>query len=94
LGLTPAAYGAASSIFYASYIVGLVTFSLVTPKTKARHVLACLLCAWGAVAACTALVKNASQLYALRVLLGACESGALPAMQAHILRFFPRTRWV
>jgi MFS family permease len=55
--------------------------------------LAVMLIAWGAVATCMAFVKDEAGFYALRLLLGACESGAIPVQWAHIMAFFPKTRW-
>lgn len=71
LKLTPSQYGLATSLFYATYILGLIPAGLLAPHVGARRMLAALLVAWGAVASCMALAKNAPTLYVLRLLLGA-----------------------
>lgn len=50
------------------------------------------LVAWGVVAACTALVRTAEQLYVLRLLLGAAEAGAAPCCYALLSAFYPYER--
>ncbi|KAI8466364.1 MAG: major facilitator superfamily domain-containing protein [Monoraphidium minutum] len=92
LKLTPTAYGVGSSLFFATYILGLVPFGLLAPHVGARRLLAGLLVAWGAVATCMAAVRNEAGFFALRLLLGACESGAMPCMWAHLMQFYPKHR--
>lgn len=71
IGLTPSQYGLGTSLFYATYTLGLVPFGLLAPHVGARRMLAALLVAWGAVAACMALVRGPGTFYLLRLLLGA-----------------------
>jgi MFS family permease len=61
-------------------------------RVGARLWLAFLLCAWGAVAACFALITTPRSFYLLRALLGAFEAGAFPAMWHTLSVFFPRSR--
>ncbi|GBG00151.1 MFS transporter, partial [Raphidocelis subcapitata] len=94
LGLKPTAYGLGSSLFYVTYILFIVPAALLVPHVGARRMLAVMLVAWGAVATCMAFVRSEGAFYALRLLLGLCESGAIPVQWAHIMAFFPKTRVV
>jgi ACS family 4-hydroxyphenylacetate permease-like MFS transporter len=55
-----------------------------------RPWLTLLIVGWGAVAACFALARSPWSLYLLRLLLGALEAGAQPALWHVYTLFFPR----
>jgi sugar phosphate permease len=57
-----------------------------------RRWLAFLLLGWGTVAACMSLIDTVGIFFALRVLLGMFEAGAVPAMWFHMSSFFPADR--
>lgn len=59
-----------------------------------RAWLAFLLIGWGGVAVCFMFISSAWSFYLLRLLLGAFESGAFPAMWHALGVFFPRRRCV
>lgn len=68
--------------------------NLVVARVGARRWLAVLLLGWGTVAACMSLIHNVASFFALRVLLGLFEAGAVPAMWLHLATFFPADRCV
>jgi ACS family tartrate transporter-like MFS transporter len=68
--------------------------NLIVARVGVRRWLAFLLLGWGTVAACMSLIHNVASFFALRVLLGFFEAGAVPAMWLHLAAFFPADRWV
>ena len=59
-----------------------------------RHVgapvwLAVIVTAWGVIACCMAAVRGPASFYALRLLLGAAESGSFPGSWFYLTRFYP-----
>jgi MFS family permease len=55
-----------------------------------RTWIARILVSWGIVAALTALVESATQLYAVRFLLGAGEAGFFPGILLYLTYWFPQ----
>lgn len=66
--------------------------NLVVARIGVRRWLAFLLLGWGTVAACMSLINSVGSFFALRVLLGTFEAGAVPAMWFHLSSFFPSER--
>ena len=79
-GIGDAQYGVAASVFFAAYVAFEVPANLCLPRVGAPRWLALLLVGWGAAAAATAAVSSARDLYAVRLVLGAFEAGAFPAI--------------
>jgi ACS family 4-hydroxyphenylacetate permease-like MFS transporter len=67
-----------------------VPSNLVMLRLGHRPWLTLLIVGWGAVAACFALARSPWSLYLLRLLLGALEAGAQPALWHVYTLFFPR----
>lgn len=66
--------------------------NLVVARVGVRRWLAFLLLCWGTVAACMSLINSVPSFFALRVLLGVFEAGAVPAMWYHLAHFYPGDR--
>lgn len=66
--------------------------NLVVARVGVRRWLAFLLLGWGAVATCMSAIHSVGSFFALRLLLGAFEAGAVPAMWYHLSSFFPADR--
>ncbi|KAF8067241.1 ttuB [Scenedesmus sp. PABB004] len=92
LGFSSSTYGVGVSMFFVTFCLFAVPSNLVMVRVGCRRWLALLVAAWGVVASCFALVHNAAGFFVLRLLLGAFESGATPAMWWHLTQFFPQHR--
>lgn len=68
--------------------------NLVVARVGVRRWLAVLLLGWGTVASCMSLIHAPSSFFALRLLLGMFEAGAVPAMWFHLSTFYPVDRCV
>jgi D-galactonate transporter len=90
LGLTQAAFGLASGIFFIGYLILEVPSNLVLNKVGARRWIARIMVSWGIVAAAIAFVPNATTLYVLRFLLGVAEAGFFPGIILYLTYWFPK----
>jgi ACS family tartrate transporter-like MFS transporter len=88
LGLTAAAFGLASGIFFAGYLLLEVPSNLALHRFGARRWLARIVVSWGLVASAMAFVPNEEWLYGLRVLLGMAEAGFAPGVLLYLTYWF------
>src|SRR5246127_2512886 len=89
LGLTEAAFGLASGLFFVGYFVFSVPSNLALSKIGPRKWIARIMVSWGIVAACTALANGAVTLYLLRILLGVAEAGFYPGVLLYLTVWVP-----
>jgi MFS family permease len=66
--------------------------NLVVARVGVRRWLSFLLLGWGTVASCMSLINTPGTFFALRLLLGTFEAGAVPAMWYHLSTFYPADR--
>jgi ACS family tartrate transporter-like MFS transporter len=78
LALSSEAFGFISGIFFIGYFLFEVPSNVMLNKYGARVWIARILISWGVLAALSAFVQNATQLYILRFLLGVAEAGFFP----------------
>ncbi|PKW16637.1 MFS transporter [Saccharopolyspora spinosa] len=90
LGLSAAAFGFASGIFFLGYLVLEVPSNLALHRFGARRWLARILVSWGVVASLIAFVPNAESLYVLRLLLGMAEAGFAPGVLLYLTYWFTK----
>lgn len=90
LGLTAAAFGFASGIFFVGYLLLEVPSNLALHRFGARRWLARIMVSWGVVAAAMAFVPNAESLYLLRLLLGMAEAGFAPGVLLYLSYWFAK----
>lgn len=88
LALTSEAFGFISGIFFIGYFLFEVPSNVMLNKLGARVWIARILVTWGVVAAASAFVQNASQLYVLRFLLGVAEAGFFPGIIVYLTQWF------
>jgi MFS family permease len=79
LGLSKAAFGFASSLYFVAYFLFEVPSNLAMQKVGARLWIPRIMISWGIVSMGMALVQNTTSLYIVRFLLGAAEAGFFPA---------------
>ncbi|PIL28563.1 MFS general substrate transporter [Ganoderma sinense ZZ0214-1] len=90
LDLTGSRYNAALSFFFLSYNVGSIPANLVLKKFRPSRVLPTITILWGIVMCLMGLVKNYSQLVAVRVCLGAAETGLASGAFYYLSMWYPR----
>ncbi|MFO3662826.1 MFS transporter [Pseudomonas amygdali] len=89
LGLSPAIFGFASSLFFFSYFLVEVPSNLALQKFGARIWIARIMVTWGIISAGTAFVTGANSLYVMRFLLGAAEAGFFPGVLLYLTYWLP-----
>jgi MFS transporter, ACS family, tartrate transporter len=90
LALSSEAFGFISGIFFIGYFLFEVPSNVMLQKYGARVWIARILISWGALAALSAFVQNATQLYVLRFLLGVAEAGFFPGIIVYLTYWFRR----
>src|SRR5215213_11264829 len=89
LGLTPAMFGFAASLFFVSYFLVEVPSNLALQRVGARRWIARIMITWGLVTACMAFVIGPYSLYAMRFILGAAEAGFFPGAILYLTYWLP-----
>lgn len=89
LGLTDAAFGLASGLFFVGYFVFEVPSNIALTKAGPRKWIARIMVSWGIIAAATALANGATSLYVLRILLGVAEAGFYPGVLLYLTVWVP-----
>ena len=88
LALSSEAFGFISGIFFVGYFLFEVPSNVMLNKYGARVWIARILISWGLLAALSAFVQNATQLYILRFLLGVAEAGFFPGIIVYLTYWF------
>lgn len=89
LGLSKAAFGFASSLYFVAYFLFEVPSNLAMQKVGARLWIPRIMISWGIVSMCMALVQNSTSLYIVRFLLGAAEAGFFPGVVLYLTWWIP-----
>jgi ACS family tartrate transporter-like MFS transporter len=89
LGLTPAMFGFAASLFFVSYFLVEVPSNLALQRVGARRWIARIMITWGLVTMGMALVVGPYSLYAMRFVLGAAEAGFFPGAILYLTYWLP-----
>ncbi|GMH35260.1 hypothetical protein BSKO_03128 [Bryopsis sp. KO-2023] len=92
LHLTKSQFGVASSLFFVTYMIFQVPSNAILQRVGGPVWLGVLLIGWGLAASLTAFVRNATELYILRLLLGVFEAGTFPGLLFYLSQFFPDSR--
>jgi ACS family tartrate transporter-like MFS transporter len=89
LGLTPAMFGFAASLFFVSYFLLEVPSNLALQKIGARRWIARIMVTWGLITMGMAFVVGPYSLYGMRFLLGAAEAGFFPGAILYLTYWLP-----
>jgi MFS transporter, ACS family, tartrate transporter len=89
LGLTPAMFGFAASLFFVSYFLVEVPSNLALQRFGARKWIARIMITWGIVSGLMAFVIGPNSLYAMRFILGAAEAGFFPGAILYLTYWLP-----
>ena len=89
LGLDKQSFGFGASIFFVGYLAFQIPSMMLLKKIGARRWIFLTVTVWGVLAAAMAFIQNATQFYALRLLIGVAESGFAPGTMYYISRWLP-----
>jgi ACS family tartrate transporter-like MFS transporter len=89
LGLSAAAFGIGSGIFFVGYFLFEIPSNLLLEKVGARRWIARILITWGIISGLTAGVWGAWSFYGVRFLLGVAEAGFYPGIILYLTWWFP-----
>ncbi|KAH6605215.1 mfs transporter [Trichoderma cornu-damae] len=90
IGASPKQFSTAVSIFYATYVAFEAPWSVMMKWMTPRILLTSLCVVWSLTTIFTAFVQNVAGLYAVRLILGACEAGLFPAMNLYLTMVYKR----
>jgi hypothetical protein len=80
LGFNAQVYGLGSGLFFVGYSLSMIPAQLILLRVGTPRALAFIVTAWGATAMLFSCIAGKTQFYVLRLMLGAFESGAFPAI--------------
>ena len=89
LGLSAAAFGFGSGLFFLSYFFLEVPSNLLLARSGARRWIARILFTWGCISGAMAFISGEYSFYVLRFLLGAAEAGFFPGVLFFFTLWFP-----
>lgn len=82
----------AGNCFTAGYVVGQMPAVMLATKVRPSILIPTLEIMWSVLTICTSSIKTTPQLYAIRFLIGLCESGYFPVMIVGVVRIPSVTR--
>ncbi|MBI4469442.1 MAG: MFS transporter [Acidobacteria bacterium] len=88
LGFTDEQFGFGAGIFFVGYFLLEIPGSLLVERWSARGWIARIMISWGIVAVLMGFVREATEFYWLRFLLGAAEAGFFPGMIVYLSHWF------
>jgi ACS family tartrate transporter-like MFS transporter len=89
LGISSAAFGLVSSIFFIGYFLCEVPSNIMLYRFGARKWIARILFSWGICACAMTLVQGVNGIYIIRFLLGCAEAGLVPGVIFYLASWFP-----
>jgi ACS family tartrate transporter-like MFS transporter len=90
LGFGPEIFGLAAGLFFVTYALLEIPSTMAAQRFGTRVWLARIMITWGILAGLTGFVHNETQLYVVRLLLGAAEAGAFPILLLWLSSWIPR----
>ncbi|KAL2220630.1 major facilitator superfamily domain-containing protein [Thermoascus aurantiacus ATCC 26904] len=85
-----AQFSTAVSIFYATYVTFEAPFAVLMKKWTPRNLLTGLCVVWSLTTIFTGFIVNVGGLYAVRLILGACEAGLFPCLNLYLTMVYRR----
>ncbi|HEY5848888.1 MAG TPA: MFS transporter [Microlunatus sp.] len=90
LGLSNTDKGLVSGIFFIGYLLLQVPAALLAQRWSAKYTILILMICWGLAAIWTGLVRDTSELFLARFVLGFFEGGVQPATLVLLSKWFPQ----
>ncbi|WP_345889817.1 MFS transporter [Paraburkholderia sp. Cy-641] len=91
LGMTEAAFGLASSLFFIGYLIFEVPSTLALHRYGARIWLARIMLTWGLITVLMGFTTSVPVFYGLRFVLGIAEAGFYPGVIYYLTLWFPQS---
>lgn len=88
LGFTDATYGFGAGIFFVGYFLLEVPGAVFAERWGVRRLVCRIMLTWGVLAVLMGFIRNATEFYWLRFLIGAAEAGFFPAMIVYLGQWF------
>ncbi|MGV3659316.1 MAG: MFS transporter [Prosthecobacter sp.] len=88
LGFTDSTYGLGAGIFFIGYFLLEVPGAVFASRWGVRRLICRIMVSWGILAVLMGFIRNATEFYWLRFLIGAAEAGFFPAMIVYIGQWF------
>ena len=89
LGISSAAFGIGSGIFFIGYILCEVPSNVMLERFGARIWIARIMISWGVLSGAMAFVQGPTSFYVVRFLLGIAEAGFFPGIIFYLTCWFP-----
>jgi ACS family tartrate transporter-like MFS transporter len=89
LGISAAAFGIGSGIFFIGYILCEVPSNVMLERFGARIWIARIMISWGVLSAAMAFIQGPNSFYLVRFLLGIAEAGFFPGIIFYLTCWFP-----
>src|SRR3546814_6873272 len=90
LGLSEAAYGLGSALFFLGYCIFEIPSNLILERVRPRLWFARIIGAWGLVTLALGFAWTPTSFYVLRFLLGVAEAGFFPGVLYLLPLWFPQ----
>lgn len=89
LGLSAAAFGVGSGIFFLGYVLFEVPSNVMLERFGARVWIARIMFSWGVLSGAMAFIEGQTSFYVVRFLLGVAEAGFFPGIIYYLTCWFP-----
>jgi MFS family permease len=90
IGASPQQFSTAVSIFYATYVAFEPPWTIMMKWLTPRLLLTSLCVVWSLATIFSGFIVNVAGLYAVRLILGACEAGLFPALNLYLTMVYKR----
>lgn len=90
IGASPQQFSTAVSIFYATYVAFEPPWTVMMKWMTPRILLTSLCVVWSLATIFSGFITNVAGLYAVRLILGACEAGLFPALNLYLTMVYKR----
>lgn len=90
IGASPQQFATAVSIFYATYVLFEPPWTIVMKRMTPRVLLTSLCVVWSLATVLSGFITSVAGLYAVRLVLGACEAGLFPALNLYLTMVYKR----
>jgi len=81
-------FGLGSGIFFLGYLVLEIPGAILVERWSARKWIARIMISWGLFAALTGFIRNATEFYSARFLLGLAEAGFFPGILVYVSHWY------